>query len=275
MLSVAKESHANVMVCTPSYVEHLAERVKEILDIEPKDFGLRKIGCSGEPGAGISAIRKRLEELWSADVRDRMGTPELMPGNRSECYCKNGMHNCAREFIYDEIVDPSTKESIEPNEGAEGAFVYSALGSQCYPLLRFYVNDHVKIATTSCECGYLGPTLLVVGRFDDMIKVKGLKIWPSAIKDIISTFIPKVTGEFRIMLEEELVGFALRGPFRLKVEYGYGLKGEEIKSLPAEISSKITEVLGFRPDLIEVVPPRTLPRSEFKAKYIEVQGKTA
>lgn len=270
MLSIAKDCHVNVMVGTPSYAEHLAEKAREILNIEPRDFGLRKLGLGGEPGAGLPAVRKRIEQLWNADVRDRMGTPEIMPGNRTECYCKDGMHNCARDFIYDEILDPDTKEPIEPTDGVEGAFVYSALEQECYPLLRFYSNDHVKVATTDCKCGYPGITLLVVGRFDDMIKVKGLKVWPSAIRDIISTFAPNVTGEFSIILDE-LVGFALRGPFRLKVEYGHGVGEEEVKSLPARISSKITASLGFTPDSIEMVPPASLPRTEFKAKYIEVR----
>jgi len=274
MLSIARECHANVMVATPSYAEHLAEKVKEILNIDPRDFGLRKLGLSGEPGAGEPAVRKRLEELWNADVRDRMGTPEIMPGNRSECSYKNGMHNCARDFIYDEIVDPDTKEPIEVTEGAEGALVYSALEQECYPLLRFYVNDHVKVVTTECECGYPGFTLRVIGRFDDMLKVKGVKIWPSAIKDVISTFVPKVTGEFRIILEEEPIRFAVKGPLKLKVEYGYGVSQEEIKSLPEQIACKIREVLYFTPDLVEMVPPKTLPRAEFKTKYIEIQKKT-
>lgn len=271
MLSVAKDCGANVMVSTPSYSEHLAEKVREIMNVDPKDFGLRKLGLGGEPGAGILEVRKRIEELWNADVRDRMGSPEVMPGNRSECSYKNGMHNCARDFIYDEIVDPDTKERIEPDEGVEGVLVYSALEQECYPLLRFYSNDHMKIATTDCYCGYPGFTLLVVGRFDDMIKVKGLKVWPSAVKSIISTFVPKVTGEFRIVLEEKPVSFAIRGPFRLKVECGYGVNEDEMSPLAEQISSKIVELLHFRPDSIEMVPSGRLQRSEFKAKYIEVQ----
>jgi phenylacetate-CoA ligase len=180
------------------------------------------------------------------------------------------MHNCAQDFIYDEVVDPDSKDPIEPAEGVEGALVYSSIDLRCYPLLRFYVEDHIKIATTDCECGYPGPTLEVIGRLDDMIKVRGVKVWPSAIKAIISTFTPHVTGNFRIVLEEKPLGFALRGPFKLRVEHGVGVSEETMRQLPARIASKITEALYFRPNSVEMVPPGMLTRSEFKAKYVEI-----
>lgn len=272
MITMILDQHPNAMTCTPSYALHLADRVRELLNKDPKELGIRKMGCGGEPGAGIPSIRKRIEEAWGADVRDVMGTPEQISADWAECQYKCGMHFVAREFVLNELVDPETKEHIEWGEGVEGALVYTALDRECAPLIRFYVADQVKAFTEKCECGYPSYRITVIGRYDDMLKIKGVKTWPSAIADVLSTLTPRVTGEFRLVLSQKPVAFTVSGPIKLVVEHGPGVKPEEFPKLKKEIIDKIASALYWTPDEVELVPPGTLPRPEFKARYMEIKA---
>ncbi|GAH62098.1 unnamed protein product, partial [marine sediment metagenome] len=111
----------------------------------------------------------------------------------------------------------------------------------------------------------------VTGRYDDMMKIKGVKVWPSTIKDIIASFAPRVTSQFKIVLKQAPLQFRVEGPTKLRVEYGPDVKPEELGSLKREIREKIRATTLWAPETIELVPPGSIPPAEFKAKYIEVE----
>ncbi len=272
MITMIQDQRPTAMSCTPSYAIHLAEKVLEILGKEASELGIRKMTAGGEPGAGIPHIREQIQRSWGADVRDVLGTPEQIPYGWAECRMKQGMHALNRDFILNELVDPETKEHIEMSEGAEGALVYTAIDRECAPLMRFYVADHVKVFTEPCECGYPGFRLTVLGRYDDLLKIRGVKTWPTAIRDALTTLSPAVTGEFRIVLSEKPLLFTVNGPVKLVVEQGPDVSPQDLPTVKGKITNIVQSVLGWTPDEVEMVPAGTLLRPEFKARYVEVKS---
>jgi phenylacetate-CoA ligase len=104
-----------------------------------------------------------------------------------------------------------------------------------------------------------------------MLKVKGVKTWPSAVKDVLSQMTPELSGVFRIILSEKPEAFAVRGPVKLRVEYIPQLKPEELPQLKKRIVEAIRTALVWSPDEVELVPEGTIPRVEMKSRYIEIE----
>lgn len=273
MLMLIRDLKPTSIVCTPSYAEHLANKCQELLGINPAELGIRKFFCGGEPGASIPSFRRKMENLWQCDMRDLMGSPEMICGDLIECSFKNGFHIVNREFCYNEFCDPVTKTPIEMKDGAEGTRVYTALDKEAGPLIRFDVQDQCKIMVTPCVCGYPGIRFSVTGRYDDMLKIKGVKIWPSTIKDIISSFAPNLTGQFKLILSEKPELFTVTGPVKLKVEYAEGLTGADVENIKKELINRIRRSCLWAPENVIMSPPGSIPPAEFKAKYIEIEDK--
>lgn len=272
MLMLARDLGATSMICTPSYAEHFGERLQK-MGVDPKSLRIRKFLCGGEPGAGIPAVKERIEALWGCDLRDLWGSPEMIPADKTECHLKQGMHIVNRDHCYNEICDPETRLPLDLKDGIEGAFIYTSLGKQAGPLIRFDVRDQVKVWTTPCECGYPGIRVTVTGRYDDMLKIKGVKVWPSTIKDIVSSFAPRVTSLFKIVLSAKPTQFRVEGPTKLRVEYGPDVKESELEGIRKELVDKIRTTTLWAPEVVELVPPGSIPPPEFKAKYIEIEEK--
>lgn len=272
MLMLAQDLGATSMVCTPSYAEHFGERLQR-MGLDPKSLGIRKFLCGGEPGAGIPAVKERIEALWGCSLRDLWGSPEMIPADKTECHLKQGMHIVNRDHCYNEICDPETRLPLDLKDGVEGAFIYTSLGKQAGPIIRFDVRDQVRVLTTPCECGYPGIRVTVTGRYDDMLKIKGVKVWPSTLKDIVSSFAPRVTSLFKIILSEKPTQFRVDGPTKLRIEYGPDVKESELEGLRKEIVEKVRTTTLWAPETVELVPPGSIPPPEFKAKYIEIEEK--
>ena len=271
MLMLIKDLKPTSIVCTPSYAEHLAVKCREILGTDPSQLGLRKFFCGGEPGAGIPSFKEKMEKIWDCDMRDLMGSPEMIAGDLIECSFKQGLHIVNREYCYNEICDPETKLPVELNDGAEGTRVYTSLDKQAGPLIRFDVQDQVRVFSSPCRCGYPGFRFTVTGRYDDMLKIKGVKIWPSTIKDIISTFVPRLTGQFKLILGEKPEMFTVTGPVTLRAEYGAGVLEGELSGLKDEVVNSIRRSCLWAPDKVILTPPGSIPPPQFKAKYIEIE----
>lgn len=273
MLMLIRDLKPTSIVCTPSYAEHLANKCQEILGINPHELGIRKFFCGGEPGAAIPSFRKKMETIWQCDMRDLMGSPEMICGDLIECEMKSGFHIVNREYCYNEFCDPITKIPVEKMDGAEGTRIYTSLDKDAGPLIRFDVQDQCRLTVTPCKCGYPGVKFTVIGRYDDMLKIKGVKIWPSTIKDIVSSFSPSLTGLFKIVLEEKPKTFTVTGPVRLRVEYAANLTENEVENIKNELKNSIRRSCLWAPEKIEMVPAGTIPPAEFKAKYIEIDKK--
>jgi len=265
LVMIAKALRANALHCTPSYASYLADYVRREAKMNPRDLGLTKIVCGAEPGAGIPAIRAKMVEEWGARITEGLGNADMLPIIFGECPKQRGMHFNGADFILPEIVDPQTEEVLPIETGVSGELVYTSLERECVPLLRFRTRDRVTITETACPCGRTSFALRCVGRTDDMLIVLGVNVFPSAVKDIVSSFYPHTTGEMQILLDRP--GPAVKPPLKIAVEVSSSGTSESSPQLKSDIERKIKSVLSVHAD-VDLVPAGSLPRFEMKGQLV-------
>ncbi|MFH1625089.1 MAG: phenylacetate--CoA ligase family protein [Pseudomonadota bacterium] len=262
ILRFAKLFKADTLACTPSLAGYLIEKAPEIIGDSVGGLGIKKLFCAGEPGAGIPEVRQKLETAYGAKLYDH-GAAFGISCDWPEY---QGMHHVADDKIYVELIDPETGEPLPFEDGARGVPVQTTLEGEGILWVRESLGDVFAIFTDPCPCGQTGFRYKVVGRIDDMLKIKGAMVYPAAIDGVITGFMPRVTGEFRVVLDEPPPRVV--PPLKLKVEYGEGVKEEELENLTKEIEEKMHAKLKFRPQ-IQWLPPLTLERATQKTKFIE------
>ena len=255
---------AHVMHCTPSYAIYLSDYLKNKKGMDPKELGIRKIVSGAELGAGIPSIRKRIQEDYDCILTEGLGNSDAAPIIFGECLEQAGMHFCAQEFILCELIDPDSGKVLEMKEGTKGELVYTHIDRECCPMIRFRTRDHVEVWTDRCSCGRTSFRVRCIGRTDDMLTVLGVNVFPSAIKDVIGSMVPRVTGELLIQLKEPPP--AVKPPLKIKVELGKD--PGDLVILKKEIEALLRNRLTFSSD-IELLPSGSLPRYEFKAQLFE------
>ena len=255
--------HANVLHCTPSYAVYLAEYVRANYGLDPRELGLERIISGAEPGAGIPAVRQRIEGEWGVKLTEGLGNADMAPIIFGECPEQRGMHFNAQEYIIPEVIDPDSGERLTIEEGVSGELVYTAIDRECCPLLRFRTRDRVVVTGTSCACGRTSFHLRCVGRTDDMLIVLGVNVFPSAVKDIVASLLPETTGEMQVVLEKPGPGVA--PPLRIMVEYGADVT--DLPSLKSRLEGLVKDRLSI-PSNVELVPPETLPRYDMKGQLV-------
>ena len=261
-LAATQLLRANAMHCTPSYASYFADFVRREAKTEPRELGLQKLFCGAEPGAGIPAVRAKLQEEWGARVTEGLGNADMAPIIFSECRQQSGMHFNGPEYVVVEIIDPETGETLPVEKGVTGELVYTSLERECVPLLRFRTRDRVTVLDTLCACGRTGFKLRCIGRTDDMLIVLGVNVFPSAVKDVVSSFYPRTTGEIQIVLNQP--GPKVAPPLKVVAEYA-GASGTA--QLRSEIEHKIKAVLSVSA-AVDLVAGGTLPRFEMKGQLI-------
>jgi phenylacetate-CoA ligase len=259
----AKSLHPSALHCTPSYAIYLADYVRREAGMDPRDLGFKKFVCGAEPGAGIPAVRAKISQEWGAHVTEGLGNADMVPVIFAECPDQSGMHYNGQEYVYNEIIDPESGEVLPIETGVSGELVYTSLERECVPLVRFRTRDRVTILGTSCKCGRTSYKLRCVGRTDDMLIVLGVNVFPSAVRDIVSSFYPQMTGEVQILLDQP--GPGVKPPLRVVAEYGNGTQDQV--TLQKKVEDKIKAVLSVSATL-QLVPSGSLPRFEMKGQLI-------
>ncbi len=251
------------VVVTPSYAAHLlewaAERGKDL-----RDSSVARVLVAGEPGGGEAAFRQKLEDGWGAKVTEVMGIGDIGASLWGECEEQGGMHLGARGFVHAELIDPETGEGHSIEDGATGELVLSHLQHQAAPLLRFRTRDHVLFRTSPCPCGRTSPRVRCIGRTDDMLIVRGVNLFPSAVREVVNTFAPRVSGNILVRPTKE--GVKQEPPLPISVELAKG--GREDPALAQEIGERVRSALVVQAR-VELVPFGTLQRSEYKSKLVE------
>ena len=222
---------------------------------------------AGEPGGGEPAFRSRLEEGWGARVTEAMGIGDIGPSLWGECEEQDGMHLGARGFVHAELVDPETGAARTLDDGATGELVLTHLRHQAAPLLRFRTRDHVRVSTTPCPCGRTGPRVRCIGRTDDMLIVRGVNVFPSAVREVVSAFVPLVSGN--VLVRPTTAGVKQEPPLPVSVELAQGATPDG--DLARSIGERIRNALVVQAR-IELVPWGTLQRSEYKASLVETRA---
>jgi len=249
------EIKANAMMNTPTYGLHIAEEAKS-MGIDPASFGLERMLCAGEPMP--SATRLKLEEAYKCHVYDHIGGTEPCAW-AGMCEAKDGMH-IIEPFFLVEILDRETLQR-EVGEGEIGVAVVTPLGRRSFPLIRFNTKDLVIKGKETCSCGRTSRKIKeVVGRMDDLRKVRGVLFSPKTVEEVIRKEFREVE-EFEIVVERR----GLMDVITLRAEVEPQLPVATIEQTKNRLREtlKIATNLSFN---VVMEPPNSLPRYMLKAK---------
>ncbi len=255
-----QELRATAMMGTPTYVLGMADTARHKLGLDPaRDLCIEKILCAGEPGASIPATKRRMEEAWGAKVYDHVGATEIGAWG-FECTAQSGGLHVNEALFLVELEDIETGERID-EPGRRGKLVITALDREAQPCIRFDSKDIAEWAAEPCPCGRTFRMLKggVVGRADDITKVKGVLLAPSAIEEVVRS-IPELSDEFEVVVSKK--GDA--DNIALKVE----LRPGQEDNRPA-VEQRLARQLRLKTNLrydIEFHPYGTLPRYQVKAR---------
>jgi phenylacetate-CoA ligase len=250
-------------VLTPSYAAHLVEWAADRgLDLAASS--VERVLVAGEPGGGEPAFRRALEDGWGARVTEAMGIGDIGVSLWGECEAQDGMHLGARDYVHPELIDPASGDALALEDGASGELVLTHLRHRAAPLLRFRTRDHVVVHAGTCACGRTGPRVRCIGRTDDMLIVRGVNVFPSAVREVVSSFAPDVSGH--ILVRPAAAGVKQEPPLPVRVELARGASADD--ALAEAIGDKLRTTLVVR-TRVELVPWGTLQRSEYKSKLVE------
>src|ERR1019366_4375291 len=240
---------------TPTYALRLAE-VGRSLGIDTASLGVHTTIHAGEPGAGIPSTRRRIEQLWGSKAYDHVGMTEV-GAYGFECSHQLGPHANESEYIL-EIIDPATGRTAE--DGGRGEVVLTTLGRVGSPVIRYRTGDLAEVTRKRCACGRSFALLRggILGRADDMITIRGVNVFPTAIENILRCFPEVVEFQGEVVVEREMQELLLR----LETD---GLTAEQHQALSQRIITEMRASLNLRPAL-EFVPPGSLPRAAMKSR---------
>jgi phenylacetate-CoA ligase len=254
-----EELQATAMMGTPTYILGMAETARMKLDMDPSQLPINKITCAGECGASIPSTKKRLEDAWGAKVYDHAGATEIGAWSFECADQPGGMHVNEALFLV-EIEDVETGEIIEA-PGRRGKMVITALDRLAQPCVRFDSKDVIEWAAEPCSCGRTSRLIKggVVGRADDITKVKGVLLAPSAIEEVVRS-IKGLGDEYEVIVEKK----GDTDQIKLRVEVL-----PEAEDQCTLIENELVDQLRLKTNLrydIEICGCETLPRYDVKAK---------
>lgn len=258
-INVLNDFGSTALACTPSYSLYMAE-IAEEMGFDPKEDFKLKIGCFGAE-AWSEEMRKTVERRWGIIAHEHYGLTEIIgPGVVSECTEKK-LHINADHFL-PEIIDPDTGESLPPGE--EGELVFTTLTKEAFPALRFRTRDLAVYYEDACECGRTLPIQSrIKGRSDDMMKVKGVIVFPSQIEAALMT-VEGVSDNYQIVKTKKGNITSLSVEFE-PTEERY--KEKHLDDLEKRIEEEIYSILNLHVP-VKALPPKTIPRSTGKAKRV-------
>lgn len=258
----ARDVRPTAFYGTPSYALRFAEVARQE-GVDPRSLGFRILFFSGEPGAGIPATKRLIEETFGGTCIDMGTMAEMLPWmTNAECEHRTGMH-LWQDVVYTQICD---RESFQPLPfGSEGTPVYTHLERTSQPMIRLVSGDLARWTNEPCPCGRTYPRLLngIYGRIDDMFIVRGENIYPSAIEDTLRA-IEGFGGEFLVIVSrrEAMDNLLVRAEY----EPGHADPAAQ-ERLRSTVRERLRARLGVHP-VVELVPAGTIPRTEFKARRV-------
>ena len=250
----------NALVATPSYAQYIGElaREKGVLDKLQLKLGLfGSEGCTPE-------MRTQIEKGWGLFATDNYGMSELMgPGVSGECEERDGLHFC-EDYFYPEIVDPETLEPLA--EGETGELLVTTLTKEGLPLLRYRTRDITRLNYSPCKCGRTGVRMdKVKGRSDDMLKIRGVNVFPSQIESVLIGT-EQIGANYQLVVRRE--GFSDTLEVRVELVDASLLESYgEIERLQKKIMHNLQTTLGIQCK-VSLLEPKTLERFVGKAHRV-------
>lgn len=264
-IALMRQVGSTAICATPSYCLHLLD-VAADMGVDAAAGPLRLGFFGGEPGGGIPAVKKRLEQGWGIHAIDFGNVAEVHPCSNMECEERTGMH-VYQDVDYTEIVHPERPNEAVPL-GTRGAVVYTHLWRRSQPMIRYFPGDETRMVDDPCPCGRTYPRLPdgILGRLDDMIIVRGVKFYPSTVEAALRE-IPGIGTEFRIILERT----GALDQARIEAEHLPGLaeggEAEALAGLGAQAEARLRAIIGIRLPVTVLAPGRLEPTA-FKARRV-------
>ena len=270
---IARDTRPKSIKCTVSFAQYLAKHMEERTGIDPATLGLEKVVVFGEPGGSIPEIYEPLEKgFGGAMVHDIMGATGCHSPTGISCEEHNGIHFYAEDNAMFEICDPESLQSLPVEDGVEGEIVFTGLERECGPLIRWRDKDIIQVTTEPCRCGRPGPRMLFKGRVDDMLLVKGVNVFPNAVRDVINKTSDLTTGNIRIVKSGP--GPVVPAPVLVKVEVKARLPDQKKQVLAGDLDNAIHHQLRFRAtfELIDEGEFELLKGATGKTRLVEQIG---
>lgn len=260
-IMLMKDFGTTTLIATPTYALYLGELANE-LGYQLSDFNLR-IGLFGSEGC-TSAMREKIEKRLGLFATDNYGMSELMgPGVAGECEHRCGLH-IAEDHFYAEIVDPVTLE--EKDEGESGELIVTTMTKEAFPLLRYRTRDLTRIVKSPCKCGRTMARMdKIKGRSDDMIKIKGVNVFPSQIESVLMP-IEQISPHYMLYVRHEGYSDTLEVKVEL-VDASLLERYSDLERLMSKIHAKLRTVLGIDAK-VTLVEPKSIQRFSGKAKRV-------
>ena len=257
------ELDVDAISCTPSYPQVLERVIEEDFpQLSPRDLGLKLGLFGGEAGLDDAGFRSRLESIWGFAARNaNYGVSDVFCNFAGQCEHGGDLHFVGLDVLYPEIVDPRTGAGLPWEQGAEGELVLTHLARECQPLVRFRTGDAVTLTGTGpCTCGRAAPRFRVIGRLDDMVVVRGVNLFPTAVGAVVSEF-AELSGEYRILLEGN--GPYQRLPLEVELRPGQAPTARLAEALAASIRKRL-QVTAH----VSLASAQSLPRTEGKTRRV-------
>ena len=253
-LQMMQDMGSTVLCSTSSYALLLSEEIEKR---GLKDKIKLKKGVIGSE-RWSQKMRDTIASSLGIELYDIYGLTEIYgPGIGINCKYNTGMHYWD-DYLYIEIIDPVTLKPVP--DGQPGEIVITTLVKEGAPLIRYRTHDLSRIIPGECPCGSKHPRLdTIMGRTDDMMKIKGVNVFPRQIEEILQAF-PEVSSEYQIRISH-LDG---KDTMRIYVETNGSV---DFLDLAGRIAAKVKSAIGFTP-LVKVVENGLLPRSEKKTKRV-------
>ncbi len=256
-VQILQDFGSDFICCTPSYAMFIGETIRE-MGINPKSLKLRGGIFGAEPWT--DNMRKQIEKLLAIKAYDIYGLSEIAgPGVAYECEEQNGMHIC-EDYFYPEVIDPDTLKPLP--DGEYGELVFTCIGKEALPLIRYRTHDICALNRTKCSCGR---TLIKMtkpkGRSDDMLIIRGVNVFPSQVEHVLLEL--GLEPNYQIIVDRR----NNLDIMEVKVEMSAKLFSDTIKNLEASekrIEGALQSTLNIAAK-VRLMEPGTLPRSEGKA----------
>lgn len=259
-IAMLQDYGTDMLCCTPSYAMYLGETVRE-MGIDPKTLPIRAAFCGAEPWT--EEMRKELEKLLAIKAYDVYGLSEISgPGVAMECSEQCGMH-IAEDYFYPEIIDPDTGEVLE--DGQYGELVFTCIGKEALPLIRYRTRDICKLERSACKCGRTTVRMMKPhGRTDDMLIIRGINVFPSQIEAVLLSL--GMEPNYQMIVDRK----DNRDSLEVQIEMAEEMFSDTMKDI-SKAEKRISEALKSTLNImakVRLLEPKTLPRSEGKAKRV-------
>ncbi|MFZ5647737.1 MAG: phenylacetate--CoA ligase family protein [Bacillota bacterium] len=260
-LMLMKDFNTTILTCTPSYALFLAEEgANSGLDF--KKLPLKAGVFGAEPWS--ERMRQQLEAKLDIKAYDVYGLSEVLgPGVSMECECQQGMHIFEDHFLA-EIIDPETGDPLP--YGQQGELVFTSLTKEAFPIIRYRTRDITVLTEEPCACGRTHVRMRrVTGRTDDMLIIRGVNVFPSQVESVLLEF-GETEPHYLLVVDRKgnLDGLEILVELSERM---FSDKVRQLEDVEGRLKNRIASVLGISAK-VKLVEPRTIPRSEGKAKRV-------